>query len=361
MKFSAATVTFLALHHDVSVVISAIPLTDSSQVPENDPTGRSCDPNSLDPDIGILSCGFGYYCNQEDSLFGGICTPFGSDFADAEKKQRRLSCGGIYYATHYYNQLCNAESESFTQDFGVCSKQDCIAINETKPEVYGFIPRAGGEVTCAQAYATCTDSSYQSCTCTNTRFHIPPDDEFWNCATTIQVCHNFTFVGMDGAYYNREACYEYFNYRQSGWSLSACSIDEVECTECYRVCCGIQDHPCPCMKFDCTNTNAGTQGGGCLSNGSCSGATILAQRDAQLEIPSSVPCSSNTQDSNGEPSLFPTMLPSTRNETMVPSTSPTLANSSDSDSSVDQARSQLGRWRFGICVAGGIALAALYL
>lgn len=116
-------------------------------------TSRPCDPTSNEADVGILSCGFGYYCAEsQESPHGGVCTELEFDSTTG----RTISRSGNRWLAdetdvgYYLPLVCNEPgfAEKYNWDCD-CSNFDLVT--------------STGDVSCVQGEQYCLAPCSSAC------------------------------------------------------------------------------------------------------------------------------------------------------------------------------------------------------
>ena len=112
------------------------------RVPEEEQQNQLCDPTTDGSDVGLLSCGFNYYCAEShDSYLGGVCTEL------LDKIHHR-----------HLDDVTDASTENDSTTFvSYCSIEDPTDID---CDCTGFDPLSGnGDINCRYAETYC----FQEC------------------------------------------------------------------------------------------------------------------------------------------------------------------------------------------------------
>ena len=116
------------------------------RVPEEEQQNQLCDPTTDGSDVGLLSCGFNYYCAEShDSYLGGVCTEIHDQI-----HHRHLD--------DVTDAMTDYDSTNFVS---YCSIQDPTDID---CDCTGFDPQTGnGDINCRYAEAYCPEGCPQVC------------------------------------------------------------------------------------------------------------------------------------------------------------------------------------------------------
>ena len=178
---------------------------------------------ACDPDIGLLACGSGEYCDgSHDSSLGGVCVPFPEEIERVLKENVTISGPGVY---------CDPSSPHYG---GLnCTCNDWLAQNNT------------GTIHCSLVADAC----------------------FKGCNTTCYAI-DFTYFS-DGSDISYQYCYDFirpinqsfcFGYKNDQTCLL--SLDGDMCSSCnttYRLDCTTgKCYSQPCANFDCNNIGLST-------------------------------------------------------------------------------------------------------
>lgn len=179
--------------------------------------------SECDPDVGLLSCGFGQYCSASaDSKLGGTCVPF-------HDINRKLQVGDGNETTSFNFEYCDPNSSYYGIYDCDCSGWD--------------LETSTGTLNCKSA-------------------EVCPE----NCEDTCYTAE--LYFTTDGQQYSAVACYDvtkpYAQRACLGYSSDmTCeiSIDDTSCTSCMvnttSYCFDDECVSYECAIFDCENVNAG--------------------------------------------------------------------------------------------------------
>lgn len=184
-----------------------------------------------DPDVGVLSCGHGTYCEASpDALMGGFCLP---TFDQSQRGLQEIpSANGNSTGPTVY---CDPNSGSYLTGVNGTLDCDCSDWNADN---------SNGTLSC-QVY---TNYCYEGCnnTCYAVDFTYTTSDE----ATSFTYCYNFTQP------YEQEFCFGSVDAQNC-----LISVDGIECSSCLannRLNC--ESGTCEtqsCFDFNCENVGLG--------------------------------------------------------------------------------------------------------
>ena len=209
-----------------------------------------CDPESFDPDVGILSCGIGQYCMETaNSNLGGICSFNTSPVA---AQDRTLTTQPILPCSSSFPYHC-----------------DCNGFDTNT---------FAGSVNCTMTPLSCVD-------CSDYCFSLDVHFEFQSShnISSIAYCYNFRKP------YHSVLCY----HLNPNTYTCAYTINGVACSSCITG---------ACHSMDCTNVPKGI-------NGTCQHGALPIVARSQA-VPGNITCPPGYVP----PTIMPTNLPSTRTQ-----------------------------------------------
>jgi hypothetical protein len=198
---------------------------------EGSEEGVPCDPTSLDPDVGILSCGMGKYCSEStDNNLGGFCVD--SSMME-ESVHRDLQLNAL---TQFYNT-----SSPYYAYFDC----DCTQFDLTTGK---------GDIVCEIGTSYCIDDANMICL-NRTAYGTFSGNETY----TIIDCYN-CFLPCD-----QNVCYSTNRPIPSGCDLT---FNGETCDACYKTFGSFANmynvtEYYLCLQFDCTNTEGMNEGNIC--------------------------------------------------------------------------------------------------
>ena len=197
---------------------------------------KECNPTSTDPDIGVLSCGQGRYCQESvQHGLGGVCA--GKETAEVHRDLQAGSGG------EFLQSFCNPLSDIYGVYDCDCSEFD--------------VATGQGDIQCSTFDSYCFDPGNTTCATSSFFADFMEDDTY-----SVTFCYDFLLP-----YYER-VCYnvDYFD--------STCTLEfnNVTCASCT-----VQNDTLAngyyCLDFDCSNT-AGMHDGS-----ECDGDKVSILRD----------------------------------------------------------------------------------
>lgn len=190
-----------------------------------------CNPSSVDPDVGILSCGSDQYCMESKlSELGGVCVA--KDLPATTS--RELFANGYYFdMAEYY---CG--SSGSWEDYLDC---DCSNFDKATKT---------GTAKCELLNTYCfQDTSCETCVKLSASFRIASRNDY-----SIDWCYNFFLP------YEQNICVEYTHNPQAS-ATCRINLNDMQCTSCsvsyydYTDPKTAEVHRSTCAAFDCTNTD----------------------------------------------------------------------------------------------------------
>jgi hypothetical protein len=220
---------------------------------------KECDPNAVDADLGILSCGYNEYCaSSDDSLLGGRCVPLSSRHflrrveEISEEDNATISYNttdmnlfelGMSYCEKPYCVCSNVNEEAYTVDVTCNYEEYCGTVTSNCGVNASICFENTLKVNLTEPYVYSLSRCYQ--TTSNGDFDV------------ISFCYNSTLVNSTAIDCAVSA---------NGESCKSCEVVpkfyDVYCPEpttCYY------NFTAFCYYFDCTNVNGGWAGNDCDS------------------------------------------------------------------------------------------------
>jgi hypothetical protein len=196
--------------------------------------GQECDPEELDADIGVLSCGIGRYCvESEQSMTGGFCVTS----PDEVDRGLQEEDGGLILIDGIFTAFCADEA----------NKSYCAC--EVDRDNYLL-------------YVSCVDNTGKYCI-----------EYSSSCGANITTCHLYDLsinvtAPLESSRricvqytepYEQKVCYESNRFNGSITDTCNFEVEGVTCNSC-QILEPVDNSSLPCYEFDCTNTIASSSG-----------------------------------------------------------------------------------------------------
>ena len=245
--------------------------------------GSECNPQSDNPDTGILSCGIGSYCMESgDSALGGKCKMdmLMKDHPMSASSRRSLKQSNAF---HFFNGTNSPTNSYHYGNNSIKNSNNNSNSNNTQGYLNstGLSPKSfcSGNNTYRNLECDCSGINFMTQTGSLYCFGFtpyclpPPQDNACLSAISLSV------IFRPGGSYYLEECYTFVTPRpvvlcyafdsEVPGMLQRCSVDTQTCNSCRNMKDGRGTTKSACFEFNCSNTMLMLTGGGRDAIGTC--------------------------------------------------------------------------------------------